>query len=319
MPPEMREREGSVFSIDRHLSYQLEAAVQNHQDTVTLLDLGCGLGEMLSNIANDPATCPNTKSILAKHPHLRLNLVGLTDTIAHDQDQPHQIKDLVEPGSTPSQIQACSITYTLTAAQRLPEFLKMFSIDAPNLIISHKALTYLGPKTFGFLLQDITLVLPPEGEFFAIGYALANMPGFFEPIAGKIDFNDNRDKQHLEDFTPEELETEIAKWKRVAGTDLEAPSEHYTSGLKNKLLMLKAKLRGKEWWEEGKPFSKFYVTKYNAEERMYTKKILLYRKLKEEALKEIQTNNPDVEVDYNAHVITISKPENPNSSPKSSP
>lgn len=164
--------EENTRTFDTLLTDSLQIAEKKEEHEIVVLDIGCGYGNVFRDFLNDPDQAPKAKAFLKEHKDMKLRMVGLTDaSTASDHLVRTQLEhNLSSQGINDNQVESYIARYSLTAAQRLSEFLKSQNIEKINVAVATWSFPYLGPNTFDGVLRDIIDYLAPEGKFVATPY-----------------------------------------------------------------------------------------------------------------------------------------------------
>ena len=177
----------AVWNKDRHvgtfddiLVRQLNLAKSQNRNVVNILDIGSGDAILFKEFLNNPQICPQARKFLAENAQLSLRLIGITD--ATSPEQMYVTKELSQNTTLNSNIHARNVYYSLTARQRLNDFLVHEHIDELDLVTATWSLTYMGTNVFRQVMEDtINHLRPMGGEMIVAAYAEQEIPGFRSP------------------------------------------------------------------------------------------------------------------------------------------
>ncbi len=168
-----------VGTVDQLLADQVRNAVFQGRNSVTLLDLGSGEGQMLRDIIGHPEQMPQTVEALKYAKAHQINdfsikLVGLTDTSGIANRPSTSGTVFTTTAQIPQGINypttAVNYGYAIVNGQSLTQFLEQNHIAKLDLVLATQSMMYLKPHLFRSTLSDIAEALTPGGRCVIIGY-----------------------------------------------------------------------------------------------------------------------------------------------------
>ena len=167
-----------IVSIDQLVADQIYKAQRLNRNSITVLDLGSGEGQLLRDILAFPEQMPATVGALNKLKAMgindfKINLIGLTDT--EGLSTAPSVEGTVYQADTKTAsdfypTQAVNYAYAITDTQSLKRFLERNYIGKLDLIIATEVMMYFKPKLFERTLRDIADALSPGGRCVISGY-----------------------------------------------------------------------------------------------------------------------------------------------------
>lgn len=159
--------EGGIVDVKDLFVSTLEAARAAKRDMVTIFDFGCGEGNMIKELAEDP----EIMRVVQQYPDIQVSVVGLTDS-AQLPDQPTDEekingRNIVLPEDAPENISGRIDFYAVTAARTLKQYFEKKGIESIDLAFAVQSLRYLPAKNFDEVVTTIADKLVPSGRMLA--------------------------------------------------------------------------------------------------------------------------------------------------------
>lgn len=169
-----------LATVDELIARQIRIAQAQNRNSITVLDLGSGEGNMLRDIIEFPELMPHTVVALReiRIPDFTINLIGLTDTerlfnppsIAGTEYT--STASTIVPSGTNYPTKFVNYAYAITHGQSFEDFLRIHkdTIGTLDLVLSTETMMYLAPEIFKSTLSQIANALAPGGRCVIEGY-----------------------------------------------------------------------------------------------------------------------------------------------------
>ncbi len=167
-------------TVDQLVADQVRNAFKQKRNSITVLDLGSGEGQLLHDMIDYPEQMPQTVLALqeikaANVTNFTITIIGLTDTSGIAQrpsvngtvyaSQSAHIPPGINYPTT-----ATNFGYAIFNGQSLRQFLEINNIKNLDLVLATETMMYLKPHLFQSTLTDIADALTPGGRSVIIGY-----------------------------------------------------------------------------------------------------------------------------------------------------
>lgn len=166
----------------------IEKAIDLGRSEVVIVDIGSGEGNLLWQTRNIVEDLPELKRVLRDNSDFKIRIVGLTDAVSEDNFSEETTVSKNKQPAEETQIEAHNYHYTLTVKQDLGTFLREKQIEQVDLFFATWSTTYLGPKTFAGVVNDIVDFLVDGGRAYISAYAEDPM-GYNRGYMGGFELN----------------------------------------------------------------------------------------------------------------------------------
>ena len=152
--------------LDAILAKQISLASRRQEDTVTVVDIGSGMGGLINNVVDDlqvnlsrTSVLPQSATALSQNPDIRLRMIGLTDARSENEFSRRVASDTGNP-----QVSGTNVLYSLTKDQTFADFLKSQDISKIHLALGTWSFAYFHPFLFRDTIRTTIHSLTPQGE-----------------------------------------------------------------------------------------------------------------------------------------------------------
>lgn len=154
----MRNENPEFPQFDDILSERIQRAAEEGQQTVHVVDLGCGDNGFEREFL-ESSVCPGSKAALQDHPEVTLQFTGITDAQSIKEFlQAEPLQDVPQ-----GQVTALRVPYSVTSIQPLSDAFRKLDIDEIDIAVAHGFFSHLQPSVFEQALTDTSDALSPGG------------------------------------------------------------------------------------------------------------------------------------------------------------